>query len=67
MMIIDCGTCDMRHTRTCDDCIVSVLVGANGILELAEAEREAIESMSRVGLVSPIRLVVERGAVSNGQ
>ncbi|RLE11590.1 MAG: hypothetical protein DRJ28_10455 [Actinobacteria bacterium] len=56
-MIIDCGTCDMRATRACDDCVVSALVGHNGILELAEAEQAAIESMSKVGLVQPIRLV----------
>jgi hypothetical protein len=57
-MIIDCNTCDMRETSACNDCVVSVLVGENGILELADAEQEAIDSMSRVGLVSPIRLVV---------
>ena len=57
-MIIDCQTCDMRETSTCDDCVVSALVGEDGILELAEAEQSAIESMSRVGLVAPIRLVV---------
>jgi len=55
-MIIDCDTCDMRHTRTCDDCIVTALLGAHGILELAEDERTAIDEMSKVGLVSPIRL-----------
>ena len=61
-MIIDCNTCDMRETSACDDCVVSVLVGDNGILELAEAEQAAIDSMSRVGLVSPIRLVInDRG------
>lgn len=56
-MIIDCHTCDMRETNACDDCVVSALVGENGILELAEAEQAAIDSMSKVGLVSPIRLV----------
>jgi len=55
-MIIDCETCDMRHTRTCDDCIVTALDGDHGILDLAEDERLAIEEMSRIGLVSPIRL-----------
>lgn len=56
-MIIDCGTCDMRDTKACGDCVVAVLVGEDGILELAEAERDAITSMSSVGLVSPIRVV----------
>ncbi len=57
-MIIDCQICDMRETSACDDCVVSALVGEDGILELGEAEQSAIESMSRVGLVAPIRLVV---------
>lgn len=66
-MIIDCNTCDMRETSACNDCVVSVLVGDNGILELAEAEQAAIASMSRVGLVSPIRLVVnDRGSGIGG-
>jgi hypothetical protein len=55
-MIIDCETCDMRQTRTCDDCIVTALIGEHGILELADDERAAIDEMSKVGLVAPIRL-----------
>jgi len=66
-MIIDCQICDMRNSNACDDCVVAALVGDNGILELAEAEQAAIDSMSRVGLVSPIRLVVhDSSAVSRG-
>jgi hypothetical protein len=66
-MIIDCNTCDMRETNACEDCVVSALVGDSGILELVEAEQAAIDSMSRVGLVSPIRLVVnERGNAIGG-
>jgi len=71
-MIIDCHTCDMRRTHACDDCVVAVLVGDDGILELVEAEQAAIESMSKVGLVSPIRLVantlppMKRGSVASG-
>jgi len=60
-MIIDCQTCDMRETNVCDDCVVAALVGDNGILELAEAEQAAIDSMSKVGLVAPIRLVMNDG------
>jgi len=65
-VIIDCETCDMRESRVCDDCVVSALVGANGILELAEAEQAAIDSMSKVGLVSPIRLVSNKGSSAAG-
>ena len=56
-MIIDCDVCDMQHTRTCDDCIVTALVRKDGSLELAENEKTAIDELSRVGLVAPIRLV----------
>lgn len=55
-MIIDCDTCDMRSTRACGDCIVTALLGDHGILELADEEKTAIDELSRVGLVSPIRL-----------
>jgi hypothetical protein len=47
----------MVNTEACDDCVVSVLVGETGILALAEEETRALEAMSRVGLVSPIRLI----------
>lgn len=56
-MIIDCGTCVARHTTACDDCIVSVLCGDDGIVELDRHERSAIDSMSEAGLIAPIRLV----------
>ncbi len=59
-MIIECGRCVMVNTEACDDCVVSALVGDGGILALAEEEARAIEAMSSVGLVSPIRLV-DRG------
>lgn len=39
------------------DCVVGALVGHTGILELADTERHAIEALSSVGLISPIRLV----------
>jgi hypothetical protein len=56
-MIIDCDRCAMSETDACKDCVVGALVGHNGILELADTERHAIEALSRVGLISPIRLV----------
>jgi hypothetical protein len=56
-MIIDCDTCDMQHTKTCDDCVVTALLGGDGILELAENEKTAIDELSKVGLIAPIRLV----------
>ena len=65
IVIIDCQTCDMRETNACDDCVVSALVGEDGILELVDAEQTALESMSRVGLVSPIRLVNSRDSLKD--
>ena len=56
-MIIYCDRCVMSETDACKDCVVGALVGHNGILELADTERHAIEALSRVGLISPIRLV----------
>jgi hypothetical protein len=55
-MIIDCNNCSEQHTEACDDCVVTALVGEGGILEIADAERAAIDELSRVGLVAPIRL-----------
>mgnify|MGYP001811986115 CR=1 FL=1 len=55
-MIIDCAECKMHHTEACEDCVVTALMGPGGILELAEDERRAIDAMSHLGLVSPIRL-----------
>ena len=56
-MIIDCDRCAMVETDACKDCVVAALVGHSGILELADTERHAIDALSRVGLISPIRLV----------
>ena len=58
-MIIDCDLCVARHTDACEDCIVSALCGPGGVLELDDDERSAIDAMSDVGLVAPIRLVVD--------
>ena len=55
-MIIDCSTCVARHTTACDDCIVTALAD-DGIIDLGNDERAAIDAMSAAGLVSPLRLV----------
>ncbi|MGI9586197.1 MAG: hypothetical protein ACR2N7_11465 [Acidimicrobiia bacterium] len=66
-MIIDCDSCSMQHTEVCDDCVVTALVGTGGVLELAAAERSALEELSRVGLVSPIRLAPVPKQASGGE
>lgn len=66
-MIIDCGDCSEQHTEACNDCVVTALVGEGGILELAKAERAAIDELSRVGLVAPIRLTPRRQRASGAE
>jgi hypothetical protein len=63
-MIIDCSRCVARDSDACGDCVVTALSGPGGVLELADEERSAIEAMSAIGLVSPIRLVEDRRSSS---
>lgn len=58
-MIIDCDTCVVAETNACDDCIVTALCAPGAVLELGNDERAAIDAMSEIGLVAPIRLVAE--------
>jgi hypothetical protein len=59
-MIIDCDSCVMRQIA-CGDCVVSVLLdikpapGKNA--ELSNADTAAINNLSSVGLVPPLRFV----------
>jgi hypothetical protein len=59
-MIIDCDSCVMRQIA-CGDCVVSVLLdikpapGKNA--ELTNADKAAINNLSSVGLVPPLRFV----------
>ena len=66
-MIIDCSTCVARSTPACDDCIVSAMCGPGGVLELDAEEQAAIESMSDIGLVKPIRLETMRDRRASGE
>jgi hypothetical protein len=59
-MIIDCDSCVMRQIA-CGDCVVSVLLdikpapGKNA--ELSNADKAAINNLSSVGLVPPLRFM----------
>ncbi len=60
-MLIDCSTCVARDVA-CGDCVVTVLLGgppdrARAPLDLDDAERVALGSLARAGLVPPLRLV----------
>lgn len=66
-MIIDCDRCVMVDSEVCDGCVVNALVGSTGVLALAEEEARAIEALSRVGLVPPLRLVDGNERVVNSR
>jgi hypothetical protein len=65
-MLIDCDECVMQHTSACDDCIVTVLLGAQAPrlsdktvrrVELDDAETDAIDNLADAGLVPRLRLL----------
>lgn len=55
-MIIDCDTCVVRGFA-CGDCVVTVMLGAPGLLEVDGEERSALETLARSGLVPQLRMV----------
>ena len=59
-MIIDCDSCVMRQIA-CGDCVVSVLLDLKPApgkkAELSNADKAAINNLSSVGLVPPLRFV----------
>ena len=58
-MIIDCGSCAVAGLA-CDDCVVSVLLGApeaTGFTDLPVVHAVALEVLAGSGLIPPLRLV----------
>ncbi|HLH29424.1 MAG TPA: hypothetical protein VKW77_10930 [Acidimicrobiales bacterium] len=56
-LTIDCGECAHQHTNTCDDCVVTFLVGRgpdDAVVVDAE-EARAVRMLERVGLVPGLR------------
>lgn len=62
-MHIDCDQCAMKDTRTCDDCVVSVLFRL-GPVELSDQEMKALDNLADEGLVPKLRLVPANRRVS---
>ena len=61
-MIIDCDDCVMRDLA-CSDCVVSVLLGAEGgRAQVDEAERRALDVLADAALVPRLRMVPARRA-----
>jgi len=55
-MEIDCGTCVVRGLA-CNDCVVTVLLGAPPELSFDEDEQRALQALAGSGLVPPLRMV----------
>lgn len=53
---VDCGTCTARGAA-CGDCVIGVLLGPPGEVELDDAERAALSTLAASGMVPPLRLV----------
>jgi hypothetical protein len=54
-MIIDCDSCEMRNVA-CDDCVVTFLLAAPPVGELADEEAGALAVLADGGLVPPLRM-----------
>lgn len=53
---IDCGTCRMRDTEACDDCLVTaVLSRPPGPFLLDDDEQRAVAQLQRAGLLPVVR------------
>ncbi|MEO9140523.1 MAG: hypothetical protein ABI345_15845 [Jatrophihabitans sp.] len=59
-MLIDCASCVARDIA-CRDCVVTVLLDRSGsalaLIDLDDAEHDAISRLASAGLVPPLRLV----------
>jgi hypothetical protein len=55
-MLIDCDSCAMRDIA-CTDCVVTMLLDGSGRPELDDDECRAVDLLSGVGLVAPLRLI----------
>jgi hypothetical protein len=56
-LVIDCGTCSERHTATCDDCVVTFLLGRRPgeaiVIDLEE--HRSLRILADAGLAPPLR------------
>lgn len=55
-MIIDCDSCVVRGLA-CEDCVVSVLLGAPPNVELDGEQQRAIGALADAGMVPQLRLM----------
>lgn len=61
---IDCGTCVMRETDACRDCVVMAIVDPpQGALVFDAAEERAIRAMAKAGLLPLVKYRPDSEAV----
>ena len=53
---VDCDSCVARGPA-CEDCVISVLIGTPGQVDLDHNEQVALSALADSGLVPPLRLV----------
>ena len=64
-MLIDCDGCAVRDLA-CGDCVVTVLLGPPGSVEVDDGERRALDVLADSGLVPRLQLVPLRRAGQDG-
>lgn len=64
VLSIDCDDCAEQHTRTCDDCVVSHVLGhgPGRRVELDGEEYRQVELLAAAGLVPGSRFVAREGS-----
>lgn len=65
---VDCDSCRARGPA-CQDCVITVLLGAPSGVNLDSDERAALAALAASGLVPPLRLIpgAKRGRVVQTQ
>lgn len=53
---VNCDTC-VAKGPACGDCVITVLLGAPGDVDLDSDERAALAALAESGLVPPLRLI----------
>ena len=53
---VDCDSCVARGPA-CEDCVISVLIGSPGRVDLDPNEQTALSALADSGLVPPLRLI----------
>jgi hypothetical protein len=55
-VLIDCDDCAVRDLQ-CGDCVMTVLLGVDGVFDVDDVEARALDALAEGGLVPSLRLV----------